>query len=234
MYQGSVVCSRIACTLTVVAVLLSAPVLGALAWSRGTGLLQARTAMPDGAVLTLLALVGALASSYLAAGILVEFARATTRLSLVRRRGSAAPVCSGPSTVARRLVAGALGVGLVSTFGLPAFAGDEWNPGWQPATATASPTAPGSPTTSAGTSSVRSAPPPGAAVGTARSTVVVRAGDSLWRIAAEHLDPDASPAEIAAAWPGWYDANRGVVGTDPNLIHPGQVLARPVTDAAGQ
>src|SRR5450756_893625 len=146
VYQGSVVCSRIACTLTVVAVLLSAPVLGALAWSRGTGLLQARTAMPDGAVLTLLALVGALASSYLAAGILVEFARATTRLSLVRRRGSAAPVCSGPSTVARRLVAGALGVGLVSTFGLPAFAGDEWNPGWQPATATASPTAPGSPT----------------------------------------------------------------------------------------
>ena len=38
--------------------------------------------------------------------------------------------------------------------------------------------------------------------------VVVRRGDSLWAIAARHLGPDASDAEIARAWPAWFEANR--------------------------
>lgn len=58
--------------------------------------------------------------------------------------------------------------------------------------------------------------------------VVVAAGDSLWAIAAHHLAPDATDAEIAASWPQWYRANSDVIGTDPGLIVPGQQLTAPV------
>ena len=57
--------------------------------------------------------------------------------------------------------------------------------------------------------------------------VVVRRGDSLWGIAARHLGPDASDAEIARAWPAWFEANRHVVGDDPDLLRPGQRLQAP-------
>ena len=33
--------------------------------------------------------------------------------------------------------------------------------------------------------------------------------------------------EIAQAWPAWFDANRAVIGEDPDLILPGQVLRAP-------
>jgi nucleoid-associated protein YgaU len=71
-----------------------------------------------------------------------------------------------------------------------------------------------------------SAPAP-EAPGVVVASVTVRPGDSLWRIAAAHLDADASNAEIAASWPRWYEANRAVIGADPGLIHPGQVLQAP-------
>ena len=67
------------------------------------------------------------------------------------------------------------------------------------------------------------------AAGTAR--VVVRAGDSLWRIAAAHLPGRPTAARVAASWPRWYTANRSVVGADPDRIEPGQVLRAP---AVGQ
>lgn len=57
--------------------------------------------------------------------------------------------------------------------------------------------------------------------------VVVRRGDSLWRIAARQLGPRATDAQIAAAWPRWYAANRAVVGPDPDLLLPGQHLLPP-------
>lgn len=57
--------------------------------------------------------------------------------------------------------------------------------------------------------------------------VVVHRGDTLWSIAARHLGPNASDAEIAQAWPAWFDANRAVIGDDPDLILPGQVLRAP-------
>lgn len=62
--------------------------------------------------------------------------------------------------------------------------------------------------------------------GTDRS-VLVRRGDSLWEIAARDLGAEASTAEIAAEWPRWYQANRALIGSDPNLITPGQELQRP-------
>lgn len=57
--------------------------------------------------------------------------------------------------------------------------------------------------------------------------VTVRSGDCLWSIAGRHLGPQASDAEIAAAWPRWYTANRDLIGPDPNLLHPGQQLVAP-------
>ncbi|WP_284983730.1 LysM peptidoglycan-binding domain-containing protein [Arthrobacter sp. efr-133-TYG-118] len=57
--------------------------------------------------------------------------------------------------------------------------------------------------------------------------VVVRRGDSLWSIAARQLGPMASDVDIALHWPKWYAANRHVVGDDPGLLVPGQILHPP-------
>lgn len=57
--------------------------------------------------------------------------------------------------------------------------------------------------------------------------VVVAAGDTLWSLAAAHLGPYATDAETADLWPRLYELNRDVIGPDPGLIHPGQVLAMP-------
>lgn len=59
--------------------------------------------------------------------------------------------------------------------------------------------------------------------------VVVRRGDTLWDLAAAHLSPEATDAEIAAEWQRWYAANRAVIGDDPDLILPGQILVIPAT-----
>lgn len=57
--------------------------------------------------------------------------------------------------------------------------------------------------------------------------VVVKQGDSLWSIAARQLGPLASDVDIARHWPKWYAANQQVIGDDPGLIVPGQVLQPP-------
>ncbi|MFF2268859.1 LysM peptidoglycan-binding domain-containing protein [Cellulosimicrobium cellulans] len=61
-----------------------------------------------------------------------------------------------------------------------------------------------------------------------REVVVVR-GDSLWSIAARHLPDGASDAQVAHAVQRWYAANVGVVGDDPDLVRPGQVLVAPAS-----
>ncbi|GMQ84809.1 MAG: hypothetical protein BMS9Abin07_0374 [Acidimicrobiia bacterium] len=59
----------------------------------------------------------------------------------------------------------------------------------------------------------------------------VQRGDSLWRIAAATLEEadDRSPtsATVARFWPRIYEANRSLIGDDPNLILPGQHLTIP-------
>lgn len=60
-----------------------------------------------------------------------------------------------------------------------------------------------------------------------RATVTVRAGDTLWRLAAQTLGGRASDAEIARACRAWHRANLHVIGDDPDLILPGQVLTTP-------
>lgn len=78
------------------------------------------------------------------------------------------------------------------------------------------------------------APAPATATATAASSqttgaswYLVRRGDTLWSIAARHLPPGAGPAQVAAAWPLWYAANRAVIGADPDRILPGQRLLVP-------
>lgn len=62
--------------------------------------------------------------------------------------------------------------------------------------------------------------------------VVVRRGDTLWGIAARHLGPHATDQDVAEAWPRWHAANRDVIGADPDLIRPGQLLVRPADGGA--
>ncbi|ACQ79514.1 conserved hypothetical protein [Beutenbergia cavernae DSM 12333] len=64
----------------------------------------------------------------------------------------------------------------------------------------------------------------------AAPTHVVAAGESLWEIAEQALPAGAEDADVAAAWPRWFEANRAVVGDDPDLILPGQVLVVPEAD----
>jgi resuscitation-promoting factor RpfA len=62
---------------------------------------------------------------------------------------------------------------------------------------------------------------------TASAEVVVVPGDCLWKIAARAIGPDATDAEIAAAWPRWYARNRATIGADPDFLIPGTVLRPP-------
>jgi nucleoid-associated protein YgaU len=122
---------------------------------------------------------------------------------------------------ARRTAAVLLGVGLVAvgTSAAPALADgqlDGWSPD-RPAAPVAAPRAPAP----AAAPAARSATP-----------VVVHRGDTLWAIAARRLPPTASAAAVAASWPRWYAVNRRVIGADPDLILPGQIL-RPPADRPG-
>ena len=60
-----------------------------------------------------------------------------------------------------------------------------------------------------------------------REGYIVRRGDALWNIAARHLGAGASAADIAREWPRWYAANRSVIGPNPSLLRPGELLLPP-------
>lgn len=81
---------------------------------------------------------------------------------------------------------------------------------------------------------VRQRADPGLLTGRQRATeseesVVIRRGDTLWSIAAAHLGPGATDAEVAAAWPRWHSTNRTTIGADPHLLTPGTRLTPPST-----
>jgi nucleoid-associated protein YgaU len=219
-----------------------------LAWASASPLQAVRS--PGAATLEDLLAVAAAAAAWcvltwLTAGLLV------TVLALVRGGGALQRVAPAVAPRAvRRAAALLLGVSLVSTplGGLPALAdnGTAGTAGVAAATATTSPRTPGgaSPAELAGWTPDRPAPPPKPQVGAGsvglvtttprperavREALVVRRGDTLWDIAASHLGPDASPAEVAVEWPRWYAANRATIGPDPGLIRPGQRLRAPVT-----
>ena len=65
---------------------------------------------------------------------------------------------------------------------------------------------------------------------TTGSTYTVMGGDTLWGIARHILDlagMTPTGAQISKAWQEIYATNTDVVGVDPNLIFPGQVLTIP-------
>jgi nucleoid-associated protein YgaU len=68
---------------------------------------------------------------------------------------------------------------------------------------------------------------PARAAGSGTEAVTVRPGDSLWAIAQRALPPPATDDDIDTAWHAWYVANIAVVGDDPDMIQPGQVLLPP-------
>jgi hypothetical protein len=60
-----------------------------------------------------------------------------------------------------------------------------------------------------------------------RKILVVREGDSLWSVTAAELGTGASELEVASRWPEWFTANRALIGPNPELIYPGQILQPP-------
>lgn len=60
---------------------------------------------------------------------------------------------------------------------------------------------------------------------------VVLRGDCLWDIAAAHLagrlGRPPTDGEIAASVDAWWSANKAVIGADPDVLLPGQVLRPP-------
>jgi hypothetical protein len=164
-----------------------------------------------------------------AAGLLSWAVWAWGALGLLLTAASAAPGAGGAlARAASRLVLPAslrtasglaLGVGLVVAAPAAAAA---------PATAPASVSVPDWP---AGDPEPTSPAPLDwpSATATAEKHVVVP-GDCLWRIAEGRLletGPDPTDADVARAVDRWWSANADVIGSDPDLIRPGQVLLPP-------
>jgi hypothetical protein len=141
--------------------------------------------------------------------VLVEALRASRVAPLPHRR-------RGMPAAYRRLVLGACGVALSAGAAAPALA------------------TPGPVSVDQHVAGVATAPVTQARVpmqlqphAQAASAIVVSRGDSLWRLAAERLPPDADNATVAHTWRLLYEANRDVIGSDPDHIEPGQRLTQP-------
>jgi len=163
--------------------------------------------------------IGTLVACWLAVGITIAAACSVARLAGRRWSAGERYVAHHAPAVARRMLALSVGAGVGLTAAvLPAGAQPAEPPpdlGW---------TATGVVAADVETVAAPLAPAPPSQV---PEQVTVAGGDSLWAIAARHLGPDATAAEIAAAWPAWYALNRDVVGANPDRIRVGDVLVVP-------
>ena len=160
------------------------------------------------------------------AGLLLLRTALATGLRVARRlpvrlgRASTAVARAVRPGLARRVLAGVLGLGVpatVSVAALPVASAHVIDATAQPAGPTRiGPVVPVAP---------RGAEP--------RTATVVVPGDTLWDIARRHLPSGASAADVARAWPRWYAANRAVIGPDPDLLHPGMRLQSPDRRSTG-
>ena len=187
------------------------PDLGALAGDVSAPHAWVATAGPDGAAITLSCAGLWCVAAWLGVGLLA--AAATQLPGSIGRMARSASRAMLPAAL-YRLVAAAAGLGILVA---PVVAAA------RAASAPAIP-APTWPTTTP-RPTVRPPQPARPTRGSSQGRgVVVRPGDSLWAIAATRLGPQATPALVAATWPRWYAANRAVIGADPDLIRPGQLL----------
>lgn len=124
--------------------------------------------------------------------------------------------------ITRRLVLAACGALVVAGVGSPALAGPDSGSGPGDHSLVGLPM-PDRAAADRGVPVARPAPRPSPLVAArpAATPITVRAGDSLWSIAAAGLGPGAGLGEIDAAWRELYAANRDLIGSDPDLIRPG-------------
>lgn len=61
----------------------------------------------------------------------------------------------------------------------------------------------------------------------AQRTYEVKAGDTLWALAADRLPAGTSAERITRGWQEWYLANRQEIGTDPGFLLVGESLQVP-------
>ncbi|PFG32573.1 LysM peptidoglycan-binding domain-containing protein [Sanguibacter antarcticus] len=130
-----------------------------------------------------------------------------------------------PSAVRRLAVAG-IGAGLVLTAG-PAVAAEPIpDLGWV-STGQSTPETPVENNLTTSPAGPSDALLPTEDMTPASTTVTVASGDTLWSITGDLLGPEASDAQIAAAWPTVHAANAQTIGADPNVILVGQQLVAP-------
>lgn len=177
---------------------------------------------PDAAVGTLAGALLWLAALWLMAGLLVTLAAALAG----QRRGMLAGIsrCIAPAVV-RRLVIAATGATLVLGPVAANAAPATGSAGVATAPATGTPGAPSIPSPAPTLPELTTPVPP--LDPQPSGTVLVRPGDSLWRITADRLGPSATEDQIAIGWPYWYRANRRLIGPDANLLRPGERLTAP-------
>lgn len=130
--------------------------------------------------------------------------------------------------IALRVVAGTIGAGTVLA-PTAAHAADPppVMPMSTPTPAVAAPTLPGLGTVIGSPAPAPGRPPAAQPSPDAGSTVVVRPGDSLWSIAVAALPAGAPQHRIAFAVAECYRANTAVIGSDPDLLRPGQIIRLP-------
>jgi len=162
------------------------------------------------------ALVQACAAAALVAGALLWLATTEVAWSVLRSRGLSSPLSSrragGPVRLA---LLAACGVTVLAT--APAHAGSD-TPVGTGATLSAEALA-GLPLPD------RPVAPRLGSISTA--VVTVRAGDSLWSIAERRLGPAAWQAEVASYWLRLQALNADALGSEPDLVQPGQTLRLP-------
>ncbi|WP_432544427.1 LysM peptidoglycan-binding domain-containing protein [Kineococcus sp. SYSU DK002] len=188
---------------------------------------QVTVRTPADVVVGVCTVAGALVVLWLALSVLVAL---VDEVRVRRSPRRAVRLTPGVPVVVRRLVALVVGV-LVGSSALSAVAAERgaavhppeagWalsapvEPGWAPTPGLAA--APAAPAPVAG------APRPTAA----GAELVVHRGDSLWSLARLRCGPGADRAEVLAEQQRLYAANAEVIGEDPDVLRPGQVLRLP-------
>ncbi|MEV7136192.1 hypothetical protein AB0N24_25360 [Arthrobacter sp. NPDC093128] len=124
---------------------------------------------------------------------------------------------SEPAALTTAMVGGVGGAASISVLPATSASGDSLDPRWKPSAPVVGP----GPLAAHPVRSARQQP-------ASAAPVTVVAGDSLWSIAARGLGGSpASDVDVALEWPRWYQANRAVVGDNPDVLLPGQVLRPP-------